>query len=179
MPLTVACVLSPGPTYNRSHVDRLEAMVSQYMSQPYRFVCVDDSPFPGFWAKVSLFQPGRFSGRVLYLDLDVTIIGSLDELAYFPYPFCAIRDYQYPLQINSSIMSWDAGVADNIYVDFTLDTMDRFNGDQNYLHTKVNAVTFPKHWVPSYKAHVLPTGQTPKDARVIVYHGSPRPWEVD
>lgn len=179
MSLTVACVLSPGPTYNRSHVDRLEAMVAQHMSQPYRFVCVDDSPFPGWWAKVSLFQPGRFSGRVLYLDLDVTVVGTLDDLADYPYPFAAIRDYQYPLQINSSLMAWDAGVADCVYNDFTPEVMDRLHGDQNFIHEKVNAVTFPKRWCPSYKAHILPTGKVPEDARVIVHHGSPRPWEVN
>lgn len=154
-------------------------MVAQHMRQPYRFVCVDDSPFPGWWAKVSLFQPGRFSGRVLYLDLDVTVVGALDDLADYPYPFCAIRDYQYPLQINSSVMSWDAGVADCVYDDFTPDVMDRLHGDQNWIHEKVSATTFPKRWCPSYKAHVLPTGLVPKDARIIVYHGQPRPWDME
>lgn len=179
MSLTVACVLSPGPKYNRSHVDRLESMVSQHMRQPYKFLCVEDSPFPGWWAKVSLFRPGRFSGRVLYLDLDVTVIGPLDDLADYPYPFAAIRDYQYPLQINSSVMSWDAGVADCIYDDFTPDVMDRLHGDQNYIYEKINPVTFPKRWCPSYKANVLPTGKVQKDARVIVHHGFPKPWEVN
>ena len=179
MPLTVACVLSPGPTYNRSHVDRLERMVAEHMSQPYRFVCVDNSPFPGWWSKISLFEPRRFSGRVLYLDLDTTPVSRLDDLADYHYPFCAIRDYQYPLQINSSIMAWDAGVADCVYRDFTPEVMDRFHGDQNFIHQKMSTTTFPKRWCPSYKAHVLPTGKVPKDARVIVYHGSPRPWEVE
>lgn len=179
MPLTVACVLSPGPTYNRSHVERLERMVAENMTHPYQFVCVDDSPFPGFWAKVSLFQPGRFSGRVLYLDLDVTVIGDLDDLAYYPYPFCAIRDYQYSLQINSSVMSWDAGVADCVYNDFAPEVMKRLHGDQNWIHEKLSATTFPKRWTPSYKANILPTGKVPTDARVIVYHGRPKPWEVN
>lgn len=154
-------------------------MVDKHMSQPYRFVCVDDSPFPGWWAKASLFQPGRFSDRVLYLDLDVTVVGVLDDLADYAYPFAAIRDYQYPLQINSSVMAWDAGVADCVYIDFTSDVMGRLHGDQNWIHEKVSATTFPKHWCPSYRAHVLPTGKAPTDARVIVYHGQPKPWEVD
>lgn len=154
-------------------------MVSQYMLQPYKFVCVDDSPFPGFWAKVSMFQPGRFSGRVLYLDLDVTVIGSLDELAYYPYHFCAIRDYQFPLQINSSVMAWDSSTADHVYSDFDPEAMERLHGDQNWIHEKVNATTFPKRWCPSYKANILPTGKVPADARVIVYHGKPKPWEVN
>ena len=179
MSLTVACVLSPGPTYNRSHVDRLEGMVSQHMLQRYQFVCVDDSPLLGWWSKIILFQPKRFNGRVLYLDLDVTVVGALDALADYPYPFTAIRDYQYPLQINSSVIAWDAGYADIVYNDFTPEVMERLHGDQNWIHEKVNAVTFPKRWCPSYKAHVLPTGKVPNDAKVIVYHGKPKPWEVD
>ena len=178
MSLTVACVLSHGPTYNRSHVERLEGMVAQHMRQPYQFVCVDDSPFSGWWSKISLFQPKRFGGRVLYLDLDVTVIGPLDDLADYPYPFCAIRDYQYPLQINSSVMAWDAGYADSVYSQFTPEVVERLHGDQNWIHEKVNAVTFPKGWCPSYKAHILPTGKVPKDARVIVYHGIPKPWDI-
>ncbi len=153
-------------------------MVAEHMRQPYRFVCVDDSPFPGFWAKISLFQPGRFMGRVIYLDLDVTVVGMLDDLADYPYPFCAIRDYQYPLQVNSSVMAWDSVMADCVYDDFTPDVMDRLHGDQNFIYEKINPVTFPKRWVPSYKANVLPTGKVPTDARVIVYHGLPRPWDI-
>lgn len=154
-------------------------MVSQHMRQPYQFVCVDDSPFPGWWSKISLFESGRFSGRVLYLDLDVTVVGALDDLADYPYPFAAIRDYQYPLQVNSSVMAWDAGTADCIYNDFTRDVMDRLHGDQNFIYEKINPVTFPKHWCPSYKASILTTGKVPNDARVIVYHGFPKPWEVN
>jgi alpha-N-acetylglucosamine transferase len=140
---------------------------------------MDDSPFPGWWSKIDLFQPGRFKGRVLYLDLDVTVVGALDDLVDYPYPFCAIRDYQYPLQINSSVMAWDAGMADCVYNDFTRGVMERLHGDQNFIHEKMSTTTFPKQWCPSYKKHVLPSGKVSKDARVIVYHGSPRPWEVE
>ena len=91
--LIIACVLSPGPTYRREHVERLRGMVAAHMAQPYRFICLEDSPWPGFWAKVSLFEPGRFTGRVLYLDLDVTVVGPLDDLADYPHPFAACRDW--------------------------------------------------------------------------------------
>lgn len=180
--LTVACVLSPGPTYGRSHVERLEAQVAAHMAQPYRFVCVDDSPFPGWWAKVSLFEPGRFSGRMLYLDLDVTVVGSLDDLAAYPYQFCAIQDYQFPTRINSSVMAWDAGVADHIFGHFAYwapITMRELRGDQDLIHKFQPAFTFPRRWCPSYKAHVMPVGRMPDDARVVVFHGRPKPWEIE
>lgn len=179
--LNVACVLSEGPkrTYDVSHVRRLENMVAKYLNQPYRFECVDDSLYPGWWAKVSLFEPKRFKGRVLYLDLDVTVVGNLDDLANYPYQFAAIKDYQFPLTINSSVMVWDAGFADFLYNKFTPDVMERLYGDQNWIHGNLpEFMTFPKSWCPSYKAHVLPTGKVPEDARVIVYHGRPKPWDL-
>ena len=176
--LSVVCVFSPGPTYNRSHVERLERLVAQNMSQPYKFVCLDDSPFPGWWAKISLFQPGRFSGRVLYLDLDTTTVGRLDDLADYPYPFCAIRDY-LSLSLNSSVMSWTAGVADHIYMNFTESQLGRRGGDQVYITEQMPMVAcFPRNWVPSYKVDTL-RGHETKAARVRVYHGRPKPWEVE
>lgn len=176
--LTVACVLSPGPTYTKDHVERLRELVMFHMEQDHRFVCVDDSSFPGWWAKISLFEPGRFAGRVLYLDLDTTPCGRLDDLADYPYPFCAARDFQFPLRINSSVMAWDAGAADRISERFTPEVMTRLRGDQDWIFETMPAVTFPRRWCPSYKTDVLPHGVS-KEARVIVFHGKPRPWDVD
>lgn len=175
--LTVACVLSEGPkrTYDVTHVARLEDMVDKHLKQPYRFVCVDDSPYPGWWAKVSLFEPGRFKGRVLYLDLDVAVIGGLDDLADYPYPFAAISDYELPLTINSSVMAWDAGHLDHVYTSFTTSVMQRLHGDQDWIHAQAATFHFPKRWCPSFKYHVM-RGRMHSDARVIVYHGEPKPW---
>lgn len=175
--LTVACVLSQGPkrNYDVTHVLRLEDMVAQHLKQSYRFVCVDDSPYPGWWAKVSLFEPRRFSGRVLYLDLDVDVVGNLDDLADYEAPFAAISDYEFPLTINSSVMAWDAGYLDHIYNNFSASVMRQMRGDQDFIHAQASAFHFPKRWCPSYKHHVR-RGLADQDARVIVYHGFPKPW---
>ncbi len=153
-------------------------MVGANLNQPYRFVCIEGSDKPGWWAKIDLFTPGLFTGRVLYLDLDVTVVGNLDDLANQDAPFVAIADYQHPLTINSSVMAWDAGAGDAIYTDFTPDVMSRLHGDQNWIHEKVFAERFPRRWCPSYRAHVQPTGKVPDDARVIVYHGQPKSWDL-
>ena len=171
--LTVACVLSEGPTYNRSHVSRLERMVAEHINQPYRFICLDDSPFPGWWAKISLFQPGRFDGRVLYLDLDVTVTGNLDDLADYPWPFAIIRDWGR-FGYNSSVMAWDAGTVDQLYTEFTPQVMNDLRGDQDWVTIKkTDAAKFPRNWCYSYRLG-LKTGY-PKDMRVCVYHGFPKP----
>ena len=174
--LTVACVLSPGPIYTREHVARLEAMVAEYMTQPYRFMCLDDSPFPGWWAKISLFEPGRFTDRVLYLDLDVTVVGSLDEIADYPWPFAAIKDYERQ-GLNSSVMSWGPIWADHVYAGFTPDVMDRPGGDQAWItELQPNAATFPPNWCPSYKHQCRYS--VPQGAKVVVFHGRPKSWEL-
>jgi len=176
--LTVACVLSDGPTYKREHVERLRGQVADHLSQSYEFVCVDDSPLSGWWAKISLFEPGRFTGRVLYLDLDVTVVGALDDIADFPAPFAAIKDYQYPMTINSSVMSWTAGVADHVYAEFDSSVPDRYPGDQNWINNRIpRAVRFPRQWCVSYKQSTL-SDYWPEDMRVCVYHGFPKPWKV-
>ena len=182
--LTVACVLSEGPTYTYEHVERLEKMANDYAIHD-EFVCIDNSPYPGWFAKISLFEPGRFTGRVLYLDLDVTVVGDLNNVAWYPGEFVAIRDYIKP-GINSSVMSWDAGKMDRIYTNFTPDVMDRLHGDQDWIGEQVpNAQTYPYRWCLSYRKDIQKAGGTladrpiPDDARVIVYHGFPKPWDLE
>lgn len=153
-------------------------MVKTHLNQPHRFTCVNDSPYPGWWAKVSLFEPGRFKGRVLYLDLDVTVIGNLDDLANYPYPFAGIQDYGRPLVMNSSVMVWDAGYADRVFTEFSKSVMLRLPGDQEWISEKVNVTFFPKRWCPSYKKDILKQRRIPDDARIIVYHGRPKSWDL-
>ncbi len=178
--LTVACVFSKGPkrTYDRSHVARLSQMVNTHMTQSYRFVCLDDSPFPGWWAKISLFEPGRFEGRVLYLDLDVTVVGMLDEIANYPVPFAAIKNWM-KTPINSSVMVWDYGVMDHVFLNFTEVDMERLHGDQNWIAEQMpHAEVFPREWCVSYRKSVKRFRAVPPGAKIVVFHGSPKPWEV-
>lgn len=178
--LTVACVLSRGPrrAYGPEHVERLREQVAEHLAEPHEFVCVDDSPYPGWWAKVSLFEPGRFSGRVLYLDLDVTVVGPLGDLAAFPHPLAACRDF-LSLRVNSSVMAWDAGSFDDLCDDFSEDVMERLHGDQDWFWERRarDFACFPRHWCVSYKVATL-TQEWPDDMRVIVFHGAPKPWEI-
>ncbi len=193
--LTVACVLSKGPkrSYDATHVERLQKMVAEHVEQPYRFLCLTNEEvpceslplirnWPGWWSKIELFCPGLFRGerdRVLYLDLDVTVTGNLDDLANEPEPFIICRDFQrLGLGLNSSVMAWDAGYADIIYTLFTEDVMERLNGDQNWIREVLpNATVFPRSWCISYKKSL--GYKRPADMRVLIYHGDPKPWDLD
>lgn len=191
--LTVACVLSKGPkrSYDATHVERLCKMVAKYVEQPYRFLCLTNEDvsceslslvrgWPGWWAKIELFCPTLFKGehdRILYLDLDVTITGKLDDLVNYPAPFVICRDF-LSLGFNSSVMVWDVGCADIIYTLFDDSVMERLVGDQNWIQEALpDATVFPKHWCISYKRSLV-EGR-PTDMRVLVYHGNPKPWDLD
>jgi hypothetical protein len=194
--LSVACVLKSGGIYDHFHVKRLQMHVARHLRIPYRFVCLTDVKideftetvplihgWPGWWAKIELFRPDALSGRVLYLDLDVSVVGDLAPLADFPADFVAIKDYQFPLQINSSVMAWDSGYADHLYTEFAPKAevvMRRLRGDQNYIFENVPmAARFPRNWCASYRGHCVPNGdRPPNDARVIVFHGQPKPWDL-
>lgn len=177
--LTLACVLSnPGEKYNDLHVARLRKQIK--LNQPYRFVCVKDSPFDGWWAKMSLFEPQRFSGRVLYLDLDVEVLKPLDEIADFPAPFGMIKDWNVP-GYNSSVMVWDAGYLDYLYEKFTKDPekfMSIYHGDQNFITDYAKPAKFPTKWCSSYKKHVK-SDTLPAETKIICYHGKTKPWHLN
>lgn len=180
--LTVACVCV-GPAYSDDYVLILRDMVQRYLNIPHRFVCLSDREIPsvecmpvehrGWWTKIELFRPGRFEGRVLYLDLDVAVVGPLDDLVARP---GIIRDWHLPT-FNSSVMCWDAGTLDHVYSLWVPDVALRLHGDQDWI-TEMAAdwSTFPAAWCVSYRSHAR--DRVPTDARVVCFHGRPKPHEI-
>lgn len=58
------------------------------------------------------------AGRVLYIDLDTVIVGSLEDVAGYAGPFVALSvrnmaNERRETGLNSSVMSWDAGEGAN------------------------------------------------------------------
>ena len=180
--LTVACVLSQveNKEYNLFHVERLRQQVALHLKQHYQFICLQDSPFPGWWAKISLFEPKRFEGRILYFDLDITIVGNLDEVADYPAVFAASRDALNP-GINSSVMLWTAGQQDHIYNNFTQADMAKNPfGDQQWIQRIALPSKFPIAWFPSYKLTLnRDLNNLKPDAKAIIFHGLPKPWDLE
>lgn len=194
--ITVACVLWWGDFKNRQyspeHVERLMRQVEGRLSQPYRFLCLTNTDvpcervplvtgWPGWWAKLELFRPGLFKGqrdRILYLDLDVTVTGPLDELADFPAPFVICKNF-LSMGFNSSVMAWDHGAVSDLYTDFKASMMQRPGGDQAWIFRKhPEAAKFPRAWCRSYRLDEA-TGQRSAGMRVRIYHGEVKPWDLE
>jgi hypothetical protein len=185
-------------------------MVEKNLSIKADFICLSDrpidgvdcmklvtpelqhaDPFEGWWAKVSLFEPGLFNDgdRILYLDLDVVITGSLDAMAmqWAAQPLTMIYNFgpnRSHAAHNSSVMLWSANDdrLSKIYTSFDRKVMQQLHGDQCWIWRvlRENIANWPDEYVKSYKYDC----RSPRwDAhrgltRVVVFHGNPKPHEV-
>jgi uncharacterized Rossmann fold enzyme len=184
--LTVACV-KWGDKYPAEYVNILHAMVTKNLNRPFDFVCLTDNPegldehiktvelkseLKGWWNKIELFNPALFTkGRILYLDLDVCITGSLDELAD---SHGIIFDWHLPTY-NSSVMVWKAGDHSDVYTKFTHEIADKYHGDQDWITELAGWPILPANWCVSYRSHAQ--DWPPASAKVVCFHGDPKPHE--
>jgi hypothetical protein len=218
--LTVASVYWKGSfrgrenIYSKDWVDKLKNMVGRNLRREHRFVCLSnvDVPceriplvhdWPGWWSKIELFRPNLFEDRVLYLDLDLVVLNRLDPIVDFPAEFATLAQPQIGQftnregkivvdRYNSSVMVFDAGVADCLYTDFTEEAMKTLRGDQDYITDSFSAMsvfrndqdyighklpdlkTFPKDWIK--KLRYCPNGvPTPKMIIALCMMGGKAP----
>jgi hypothetical protein len=210
--LTVACV-KWGTRYSEVWARRLQSMVARHLSIPHRFVCLTDESVPGidcvkletaltgWWTKLELFKPGRFVGDVLYLDLDVVVTQSIDEIVSSAradqHKLWMRDDFSYSLRnprrdldidtrrllggpgvCNSSVMAWHSDNMRAIWDEFDPAVMKVLHGDQNYISRLLwpDRIGFlPDALVGSYKYGQL---RHEPMAPVMVFHGSPKMDEL-
>lgn len=170
-----------------------------------RFVCLSDTPVPctriplehkwkGWWAKMELMRPD-IKGDILYFDLDTVLVGSLVDLAKVG-QLAMLADLVHDARLNSGVMYLPAAARRKAWTIWNKQPrhwMSNFHsgGDGAFL-----AWVFSKDaarlqdllpgQIVSYKMHVRPAlnggemgnGTIPRGARVICFHGRPRPPEV-
>lgn len=160
--------------------------------------------WPSWWAKMELF---KLHGAVLYFDLDTIIIGNVDRLAThilnIQNSLIMLRGF-YRQDQCSGILGWN-GDASGIFDEFkenyaakatfqqrpraTYMIVDgrQFRGDQEWLRVYLKnmevwlSVTMVQDIMPgiySYKVDIRQKGRIPPDAKIICFHGRPRPAEL-
>jgi hypothetical protein len=183
------CCVRVGDKYGREYVAVLHNMVVRSLGVPFRFWCITDDPepihpdieiiphdpdSPGWWQKINLFSPYMpwdEGDRIVYFDLDVAIVGRLEELVETK---GIILDWNLPCY-NSSVMVWDHGEHRDVWDKFMSGIMRELPGDQDWL-TKVGGWDYlPRDWCLSYRG--LRGEFPPRGSKVIVYHGKPDPHE--
>ncbi len=214
--ITVACVLKAGGIYDGTWVDRLHRAVVQHMNAEHRFVCLTDDHknvgplqpaagdihwkplrhgWPGWWSKMEIYS---LPGRVLYLDLDVAVVGPLDALLDAPTePFdgrsfapdgtlVAVRDFYRPDQYNTSVMLIEGmGSVLESFAGRAEACMAKWRGDQEMLTDVLpEAYVWADGPVVSYRKHCRarlhkkgrppPSVPAPAGASVVCFHGAPK-----
>jgi hypothetical protein len=147
--------------------------------------------WPGWWSVIELF---RMIGPTIVTGLDTLVIGNIDRLGEMaltcpetdfymtkPQPF-AIRKGQ---KMCSGVMIWN-GDWTWLYEEFDPVYMNKFAGEQDYTtwqlirtKTKVRLLQDEFDGFYSYKNNCREKGMYPKDARMIGFHGHPRPRECE
>lgn len=192
--MTVACVLRSGGVYGPKHVAGLHAQVKHYLPEA-EFVCLSDVPvpcervpldveWPGWWAKIKLFD--HFKGRTLYLDLDSVIVADPSSIVSDG-PFTMIQNWAYPNLMASGVMSWDGDyshitrafepVADDVMARYV--TREQW-GDQAFIAEQAGSVRpFKAGAVVSYRLQVqkLKKKRPAPWAKIVAFNGTCLPWD--
>jgi hypothetical protein len=198
--MRVALVLRTGGDYRPEHAQTLAA---QLREQSLDVVVLSDVDVPGvdriplrypmwrgWWAKMELFRPD-IEGDLLAMDLDTRIVGDLSDIKART-ELTLLRDFYRPRYLQSGLMYLPAAARAETWVRWHDRYMHVFQGDGNFMHHVWSGRA--RTWqddlpdqVISYKVHVTkdPTkskhvgnGTVPKNARIVVFHGQPRPWAV-
>jgi hypothetical protein len=182
------------------YVTKLFEGIRRHAGAGVNFVCVTDAPetvpnwvgvkncppgIKGWWAKISLFKPGMFDlgERIVAIDLDTIITGDLSEIAGYDGCFAGIRDFYYPARLQSAIMAWEAGSLNHIWTAWDEGGRLQFDprGDQCWIEKMQPEPDFFQDFAPgqivSFKADCWRVGRVPEGARVVCFHGRPRPHE--
>lgn len=188
--------------YHPRQVIWLRDQIAKHVKCEYRFVCFSDiqidgvevipltDNLPGWWSKISMFKHDL--GKVFYLDLDTVIIDDITHMVRYAHKFTVLRNLSSKAtgRIGSGLMAWN-GDYSHIYRKFMespekymaeYTTSDRW-GDQALIQEFMNGKfdyfqdLFPFQ-MGSYK---FDYGQKDpwKGARIIIFHGSPKPWETN
>lgn len=186
------------------YVEKLFAGVRRHMPDgiPYRAICFTDDAatvpdgvetrelppgITGWWNKLALFQPGALPDgeRVLFLDLDTVVCGGLGDLSAYDGRFAIMRDVFYPEHMQSSVMAWEAGTVGHIWTTWDRGGRPQFDprGDQRWIEAMQPKADYWQDVVPgqivSFKADCLSLNAVPDNARLLIFHGRPRPHECE
>lgn len=164
-------------------------------------------PRKSWWYKMQLFNTDLFKGQLLYFDLDTVIVGKLDWITELHTKFFwAPKDYRSLWRpthtgINSSAMWFDTRAFSYLWQDFKARDMNHtlraFHGDQDFISETIDRRLlryFPPNSALSWRWQAKDGGVNFKnrlylapgtgtrftnETSILIFHGSPKPHEVE
>lgn len=184
-----------GSKYGAYYLDRLASGVARHLSEPHDFRIFTPEPedehltrIPGCFARLRAFDPAwqarqgiKPGDRLVCLDLDLIITGSLDGLFTRPEPFVILQgvNSSNPCPYNGSAWMLAAGYRPDVWDDFSIEAarkvpFDSFPDDQAWFAAKMpDAGAFSdRDGVFAFQKPGWPKGeQLPKGARLVAFPG--------
>lgn len=210
-----------GELYSADYVNVLYQACRRNISGDFRFICLTDNadgivadvecfPIPeigldpadhytkAVWPKLALFGPSLYDieGRILFIDLDMIILGSLDDFFIHSNGLvCTDMGEGWrpgfpdaPPETGTCIFAFDAGQEAQILARFQENqdaSMASALNEQEFVGKWARSVDYwPKDWVISFKRFLrqpigldlfLSPKTPPPGTRVVAFHGLPRP----
>ena len=154
--------------------------------------------YDGAWPKIGVFSSDLYGlqGRCLFIDFDTVILGSLDPLFEVPGPLVAINNAPWsnpslPPRTMSSVFAFDLGTLGHVVERLKIDRdalVAQHTIEQEYLHHAVDGIQYwPQDWLVSFKYHLRqpllvdrfrPPKAPPPAAKLVIFHGKPRPMDL-
>lgn len=197
-----------GVEYRPEHVNALYDQVKRFYKGDFAFLCFTDFPsnefhctvtalqqnWPLWWSKVEVFsldvsQPG------FYLDLDTVIVGDITNLVntVTQKQFVALDEINIRGErtgnLGSGIMAWREwpSYLFRVFKERSEHFMNvcSLKGDQQFIERSLlspwdylqDVGGFPGG-VYSYKFNLPDKDNLPVDAKIVYFHGTPKPWQV-
>lgn len=197
---TVILVLKSGGEFKTSHVlDLIDQIGPQYQIKVLSDISIKDVDtiplkynWPGWFSKMELFRPD-IKGDFLYMDLDTIVRdNNLDCFFNLPKSFM-LSDFYFPQRPASGVMflkEEDRKVVWDKWIENPEENIKYCGvyGDQKFIGEVIpHSGRFKWPDIVSYKAHIRypnqgkfekGNGSVPKGAKIICFHGKPRPWEL-
>lgn len=153
----------------------------------------------GVWPKIGLYDRSLhgLKGRALFIDLDMVVLQGLDEFFEYQGPFAGLNAGPgwgrggTPTEFGSAIVSFEIGAFAHIAQTFAQNPaqiMRTYATEQAFVAACVPQIDFwPEGWVLSFKRSLrrpigmdlfLEPKKPPADAKVVAFHGTPRPRDL-
>lgn len=211
----VVCI-NWGTKYGPTFINRLYGMVARNITPPFTFTCFTDTtegvrpevrclPLPpldvvmpvntlGIWPKARLWGEtlGDLTGPVLFMDLDVVVVGNIDEMFTYGDPDDVIlsRNPSNPLERlgQTSVFRFPVGKLVPLQERFKADPQgiaDEYRFEQRFVTRNApgGVKLFPRAWVRHFRRHCVPAfplnylvpPRLEKGTKVVIFPGGFHP----
>ena len=171
-----------GEKYSEQYVDALKAQIPGLIVLRENEGLYQPGKYRDWFCKIEILRPeNRHLRPCLFVDLDTFVIGNIAPILELdPNTLWMIKNFFQPARSESGLfIAPKDHISDLIWERAeSINLASTFKGDGDFLsgfsHRRITDVV---DRIYSYKADHLE--QSPRDARIVCFHGQPKPLDLD